>query len=234
MRGLILAAGLGTRLRPLTETVPKCLVPIHNRPLLGYWFDLLLGTGVCERLLVNTSWLAPQVERFVADSAWRDRVDLVNETELLGTGGTIRSNREWLEGGPFFVVHGDNLSSFDPHAFVHRHRGRPPQTEITMMTFTTDAPQSCGIVELNEEGVVTAFHEKVPTPPGNQANGAVYIFEPSVLEYINSLNGPFIDLSTEVLPAYIGRMCTFTNTGYHRDIGTLESLAKAQVEFPVS
>ena len=93
MRALILAAGLGTRLRPLTETVPKCLVSIHGRPLLDYWFDLLFSENAVDRARVNTSYLADAVSNHVATSQWRDRVDLIHETELLGTGGTVLTNR---------------------------------------------------------------------------------------------------------------------------------------------
>lgn len=231
MKALILAAGLGTRLRPLTETVPKCLVPIHGRPLLDYWLDLLLGSGSCERVLINTSWLAPLVQGHVANSPWRERIDLVHETELLGTGGTVLANKQWLSGGPFIVAHGDNLTDFDPHAFIARHNHRPQGVDITMMTFTTDTPQSCGIVECDGRGVVTAFHEKVENPPGNNANGAVYIFEPTIIDFLEGLGSSFVDLSTQLLPAYLGRICTFANDRYHRDIGTLESLDKANREF---
>ena len=100
-----------------------------------------------------------------------------------------------------------------------------------MMTFDTDAPQSCGIVE-EQAGVVVAFHEKVANPPGTRANAAVYIFEPEVLDFLASLGKPVIDLSTEVLPHFLGRIHTFHNTWYHRDIGTLASLALAEREFP--
>ena len=233
MRALILAGGLGTRLRPLTETVPKCLVPIRGKPLLEYWFDLLFPQGAIERALINTSYLAATVRRHVAASRWRDRVSLVHETELLGTGGTVLHNRAWFGERPFMVAHGDNLTCFDVPAFIERHRRRPLGTEITMMTFTTDTPHSCGIIETDAAGVVTAFHEKVANPPGTDANGAVYIFEPSVAAFIATLNKPVVDLSTEVLPAYLGRMCIFRNTVYHRDIGTLESLSKAEAEYPL-
>ena len=230
MRALLLAAGLGTRLRPLTNTVPKCLVPIHGVPLLEYWFDLLLPRGF-ERALVNTGYLADAVRAHVAGSRWRERVDLVHETELLGTGGTVLANRAWFGGEAFLVAHADNLSRFDAGAFIARHRDRPAGCDITMMTFDTDSPRSCGIVEADARGVVAAFHEKVANPPGNRANGAVYIFEPGVIDFMLALNRPVVDLSTEVLPAFLGRIATFHNADYHRDIGTLESLRLAEQEF---
>jgi len=232
MKALLLAAGLGTRLRPVTERVPKCLVPIRGKPLLGYWFDLLFPAGI-EGAVVNTHHLPEAVRAYVAASAWRDRIRLVHEPQLLGTGGTVLAAREYLAGEAFLVIHADNLSRFDVPAFIDRHRARPAGTEITMMTFRTDVPRSCGIVALDDRGVVMELHEKVEHPPGDIANAAVYIFEPSVLGFLAGLGGPFIDLSTQVLPRYLGRIFTYHNRDYHRDIGTPESLRCAQAEYPV-
>ena len=230
MRALLLAAGLGTRLRPLTETIPKCLVPIRGVPLIDYWFDLLLPNGI-ERALVNTGYLAEVVRTHIAGSRWRARIDLVHEDQLLGTGGTVLHNRAWFGEEAFLVAHADNLTRFDAAAFIARHHARPEGCAITMMTFDTDAPQTCGIVEEDKRGVVMAFHEKVADPPGTRANGAVYIFEPAVLDFIAGLGKPVVDLSTEVLPAFLGRIATFHNADYHRDIGNLESLGRAEREF---
>jgi mannose-1-phosphate guanylyltransferase len=230
LRALLLAAGMGTRLRPLTEKMPKCLVPIHGKPLLAYWLDLL-GPSEIEAILINTHYLPEPVRRFVSTSPWRERLTLVHEDELLGTGGTILANRAFFGREPFLVAHADNLTRFDPAAFIERHRTRPAGMAITMMTFKTDAPQSCGIVEEDRGGVVTAFHEKVANPPGDHANAAVYIFEPQVLDFLAGLGKRVIDLSTEVLPHFMGRICTWHNRVYHRDIGTLESLRRAEHEF---
>lgn len=230
MRALLLAAGLGTRLWPITEHVPKCLVSIHGKPLLGYWLDMLLPNGV-ERVLVNTHYLPDAVREFVEASPWRDSIAMVHEEVLLGTGGTVLRNRDFLACGPFMVVHADNLTRFDVGAFICAHADRPAGVEITMMTFDTDDPQSCGIVELDARGVVIKFHEKVAYPPSNHANAAVYIFEPSVIDFLASLGKAVIDISNEVLPRYLGRMQAFHNSDYHRDIGTPESLALAEREF---
>jgi mannose-1-phosphate guanylyltransferase len=230
MRALLLAAGLGTRLRPLTDRIPKCLVPVHGKPLLGYWLDLLLNAGI-ERVLVNTHYLPVPVREFVASSPWRTRITLAHEHSLLGTGGTILRNRAYFEDGAFLVAHADNLTRFDVDAFRERHQKRPAGVDITMMTFDTDAPQTCGIVEEDARGIVVGFHEKVGTPPGSRANAAVYILEPGVIGFLESLGKGEIDVSTEVIPGYMGRICTFHNAGYHRDIGTPESLLKAEAEF---
>lgn len=231
MRALLLAAGLGTRLRPLTKQVPKCLVPIHGKPLLGYWLDLLLGTGEVDRVVVNLHHLPDSVRRFIDSSPWRDQVEISYERELLGTGGTVLNNAMFFDNLPFIVIHADNLSRFNVRDFISSHEGRPSGCAMTMMTFRTDQPQSCGIVELDSRGIVVGFHEKMKDSPGNLANGAVYIFEPNVLGFLRDFGKPVIDLSTEVLPNFIGKIYTFLNTDYHRDIGTLESLGKAEADF---
>lgn len=231
MRALLLAAGYGKRLRPVTDNIPKCLVPIHGKPLLAYWLELLRRGGI-ERVVVNGHYLAQQVEHVVRAPKWADLVIYVYEDRLLGTGGTVLRNRDHFnDGQPFLVAHADTLSRFDVHALAHRHKVRPAGVDITMMTFDTDAPRTCGIVETNEDGVVTAFHEKVENPPSSLANAAVYIFEPAVLYFLESLRQEYIDISTDVLPAYLGRIVTHHNSKYHRDIGTLQSLEKARKEF---
>src|SRR5260221_14266717 len=99
MKALLLAAGFGTRLRPITDQVPKCLVPVQQKPLLAYWLDLLFPKHVLK-MLINTHYLPEQVRQFINTSSWSDRVTLVHEEELLGTGGTALKNRDFLQGGP--------------------------------------------------------------------------------------------------------------------------------------
>lgn len=230
MRALLLAAGFGTRLRPITDQVPKCLVQIRETPLLEIWLNRLFSAGI-ERILVNTHYLANTVADFVQKSEWSNRIDLVHEHDLLGTGGTVLANADFFQNAPFIVAHADNLTRFDVSAFIQAHQNRLPGTEITMMTFETDAPKTCGIVELDAHGRVVAFHEKCDNPPGNHANAAVYIFEPSVLQFLSQMGKPIIDLSTEVIPHFLGKIQTFHNADYHRDIGNLESLRLAQIEY---
>jgi mannose-1-phosphate guanylyltransferase len=230
MRALLLAAGIGSRLGPLTNTTPKCLVRVHDCPLLDYWLDLVFEGGI-ERALLNTHWLADQVRDHVAESRWRSRIDLVHENELLGTGGTVLANRDWFQNEAFLVAHADNLTDFDVPGFLTAHRNRSHGHIMTMLGFRTDDPSSCGILELDRQKTVLAFHEKVENPPGNLANGAVYIFEPEVIADIAGLGKPVVDLSTEIIPNYIGRILCVETGGYHRDIGNPESLRRAHSEF---
>jgi mannose-1-phosphate guanylyltransferase len=231
MRALLLAAGLGTRLRPLTDTVPKCLISINGISLLDIWLSLL-REGKIERVLVNTHYLADIVSAHIHASPWRQYVDLIHEVSLLGTGGTVLANQGFFLGQAGLIAHADNLTCFDVRAFIAQHDQRPAGTEITMMTFHTDSPRSCGIVEQDGRGVVTGFYEKVLDPPGTLANGAVYIFEPVVFDFMNGLGKSVVDISTDVLPNFLGRIQTHENMIYHRDVGTPESLRQAMLEYP--
>jgi len=232
MKALLLSAGLGTRLRPVTNNIPKCLVDINGRPLLDYWVSMLCADGV-RPLLVNLHYMADKVLDYIETSGCKKFIETVSESELLGTAGTLLKNRDFFGEEPLMLVHADNLSKFDVRAFISAHTNRPTGCEMTMMTFTTTSPESCGIVDVDERNVVVGFYEKVKNPPGNLANGAVYILEPSIFVFLESLKKNVIDFSTEVLPRYIGRIATFHNGVYHRDIGTLESLLTARDEFPL-
>ena len=230
MRALLLAAGLGMRLRPLTDSVPKAMVDIAGRPLLDRWVEMLLDGGV-ERVLVNTHYLGSVIGAYLRTSTWRDRVDLVEEKVLLGTGGTVLANRAWFGPGPLLVTHGDNASDIDISDFTKAHAGRSAGMIATMALFRTDNPQSCGIVVMDKNNVIREFHEKQPNPPGNLANAAAFIFEPEIFDCLEATGKAAIDLSAEIIPNLVGRIQGFEITGYHRDIGTLESLEMARKHY---
>ncbi|MBM3703045.1 MAG: hypothetical protein FJW63_08690 [Actinobacteria bacterium] len=112
--------------------------------------------------------------------------------------------------------------------FMVGHQSRPAGCEMTMITYTTSSPETCGIVELDEKGVVQTFQEKVGYPLGNLANGAVYIRQLGIFNFLKDLQKFKIGSSTEVLPRYIGRIHTFHKDFYHRYIGTMESYLAAK------
>ncbi len=222
-----MAAGLGTRLRPLTNTIPKCLVPIKGEPLLGIWLERLSEAGMGP-FLVNTHYLADQVESFVKTSPFKEQVRLVNELELLGTARTLIDNLNFFRGGDGMLIHADNYCLADLSAFEQAHLQRPPECVMTMMTFRADSPSACGIVELNEQGVVVSFYEKVPNPPGNLANGAVYILSAELLKIIGQQLHFVKDFSTEVLQHFVGRIYTYESKETFIDIGTIQAYESLQ------
>lgn len=228
-----MAAGLGTRLKPLTDFWPKCLMPISGKPLLEIWLEQISKLGI-SKVLVNLHYLSDLVDSFLKRPKYKDWIESVYEPELLGTAGTLKKNYDFFKDKITLLVHGDNLCLCDFNSFVEFHfLKRPKGSLITMMTFRTDSPKSCGIVELDEDGVVQRFHEKVENPPGNLANAAIYLIEPEVLDWIRERE--YVnDFSNQVLPQFLGKIATWENKGIMRDIGNSEALVKAQKEVSFS
>ena len=191
-------------------------MPVNGRPLLEWWLRTLTAAGVGQ-FLVNLHHHAGPVRRWVRSSPFARRVTLTEEPRLLGTGGTLLANAAFCDGRPILLIHADNLCACPWQAFFSAHAGRPAGTLMTLMTFDSDHPESCGVVETDAGGVVRAFHEKVAHPPGRRANAAVYIVEPQVVDVLASLGKPVIDFSTEVLPHFVGRMATWHNNEYLRE-----------------
>jgi len=143
MKAVLLVAGLGTRLRPLTESTPKCLLPIEGKPLLGIWFDKLVAAGVSE-VLVNTHWLADQVKDYIDKHCPPElEVTISHEQKLLGSAGTLAANREFFDDQPFFIIYGDNLSDVDLADLYSSHLKHRPV--MTLGTFEAEFPERCGI-----------------------------------------------------------------------------------------
>ena len=224
---LLLAAGFGTRLKPLTNEWPKCLMPIGNRPLLEYWLFYIKNVGI-ENVLVNLHYHSDKVIEYLNRSVFNNSIDSVYEENLLGTAGTLLKNFHYFRGHTILLVHADNWTNIGLEKFLDYHFNHKPQNcLITMMTFESDNPKNCGIVEKNLDGVVIAFHEKVDKPPSSVANAAIYLLDPEVLNWLFAR--PWIkDFSTEVIPNFIGKIATWHNDGIYRDIGTPQLLKKAQ------
>lgn len=223
---ILLAAGLGTRLRPLTNSVPKCLAPVGNRPLLDIWLDNLTAAGIGP-ILVNTHYLADQVHYHLANSRHRAVVTLRHEPQLLGTAGTLLANRDFFGPETTLLIHADNFCMPDLAGFMCAHQQRPAHCLMTMMTFRSETPESCGIVELDSQHVVQNMYEKVAAPPGNLANAAVYCLSRFLLDRLTTDCPRVTDFSTEVIPPLLGNIYTFEEKGIFIDIGTPETCAQA-------
>ena len=227
MRALLLAAGIGTRLRPFTNTIPKCLVTIKGQPLLGIWLDRLSKAGIGP-ILINTHYLAKQVADYIESMPNRGEVSLVYEKDLRGTAGTLISNLKFFQDMDGLLIHADNYCLADFAAFQQAHANRPPECLITMMTFQTNDPSSCGIVELDDRRVVVGFHEKVSNPPGNLANGAIYILSKEFFEILAEKFSDVTDFSRDVLPQIVGRIYSYETKDTFIDIGTPSAYQRCQ------
>ena len=160
MKALLLAAGFGRRLRPLTNNTPKCLLKINGVPLIDIWLRNLKYFGV-EQILINTHYLAEKVNNYIKKSNHKDIVKIVYEPIILGTAGTLFKNKDFFNNEDFLLIHADNLCFFDYNKFLNAHNQRPEHCVLTMMTFLTNQPKNCGVVEIDKNNVVTNFFEKV-------------------------------------------------------------------------
>src|SRR5262245_46015081 len=227
MKAFLLAAGLGTRLRPITDSTPKCLLRIGGSPLLDIWLDALARSGVDE-VLVNTHHLAHLVRAHVAARSGRPVVHLVEEPELLGSAGTLRANRDFVAAEEMFLaINADNLTDFDLNVLIDAHRSGGRIATLTL--FRAARPSECGIVEVSD-GLVVDYVEKPAHPSSDLANAGIYAFHPSVLEEIGE---PMpIDIGYHLLPRLVGRASAVAMNGsYFIDIGTPPALRRATDEW---
>ncbi len=243
MKAFLLAAGKGTRLQPLTSTVPKCLVPIRGVPLLEIWLARLEAAGVAE-VLINLHHLADQVKAFLQERQRRAANNLkvvwVWEEVLLGSGGTIWANRDFVaDEETFLIVYADNLTDMDLKDMLADHQGRREKDcVLTMGLFHTQNPSACGIAELDGRGKILSFVEKPPHPATNLANAGIYVASRRLFDFfpaaVNQRQDPAVlDLGHDVLPRLTGKMYGYRIKGYLRDIGTLAAYYAAQEEWPL-
>lgn len=223
MKGLLLAGGLGTRLRPLTDEIPKCLVEIDGRPLLEWWLNAFEELGVDE-CFINTHHLAHMVEDYVFQRPNSDWISLVHEPTLLGTAGTIRNLQDNFQDDVLLVAHADNLVLGSLDGLIAGHLKRPHQCEMTMLTFRSSRKSEVGTVVVDENGVVVEYFEKDPAAPGNLANAAIFVIEHQMINEIGSA----VDFSKEVLPRMVGRLFSVEFEGTLIDIGTPTELDRAR------
>jgi mannose-1-phosphate guanylyltransferase len=223
MKAFLLAGGLGERLRPLTDRMPKCLAPIDGVPLLALWFELCARHGVDE-VLVNVSRHADLVERFIAQGHWNLEVHLVRESAPIGNAGTVLANRNFVGGDEsFYILYTDNLTdaALDKLAAFHQTHAAP----MTMGLFHTDAPQASGIVQLGRDGLVTGFEEKPTSPHGNLANAGLYVARQSLFDTIPP-DRDIADFGRDVFPRLVNHMYGRLIEGYLLDIGNPAALAR--------
>jgi len=226
VNAILLSAGFGVRLKPLTNSIPKCLVPIQGQPLLEIWLQSLKRSGI-KRILINTHYLPEKVSEFVEKSEFNKEITLIHENILLGTAGTLINNIDFFDDEDGMLIHADNYSLEDFNAFIKSHNERPDKCLISMITFRTDTPSTCGIVELNDQAIVVGFHEKIKKPPGNLANGAVYIISREALKIIRKKYKDATDFSLDILPKFIGKIYSFETKKTFIDIGSILNYEKA-------
>lgn len=231
MKAFLMAAGLGTRLRPITNTIPKCMVPIKGRPLLAWWMDLFEKHNVSD-VLINTHYLPEPVSKFICSynrQGHKVKIYESYESVLLGSAGTLRANKKFVENETSFLIcYADNLTNANLSQLVLRHEQIKPV--LTMGLFHTNNPTGCGIATVNEKHMITEFIEKPKHPASNLANAGIYVAGQEIFDYI-PCNKDEVDMGKDVLPLLTEKMAGFEIKDYLLDVGTMSNYQKAQEEW---
>ena len=223
MKALLLAAGRGTRLGKITETIPKPLVKIRNKPVIDYLIQKLINLDVTH-ILVNTHHKNTLMENYFNSRKYDVEISLIYEPELLGTAGTLKYNVEALCSEDFIVMHADNYFQDDLKSLKHEHLANGLNNLLTMGTFSVSNPAKFGTVCISENNTITGYFEKDKNSPSNIANSAIYFMKPAIKKEIDNLKNNENDISLNLIPKLVGKMTAFPLNGYFYDIGTPENL----------
>lgn len=223
MRAMILAAGVGSRLDPLTRNLPKPLVPIINRPVMEHIIELLKLHGFTD-IMVNLHYLGDQIQSYFEDgSKWGVNIHYSCEEQLWGDAGSVKRVQEFFKDEAFIVVGGDDLADIDLTRLVKTHRDKKALATIALSL--VDDPSEYGIVLMNEEGRITRFMEK---PKGevifsNTANTGVYVFEPEIFDLIP--RNTFYLFGKTFFPQMLAQgraLYGHLTASYWKDVGSLQ------------
>lgn len=224
MKAFLLAAGKGTRLLPLTLTTPKCLVPVSKKPLIEYWFDLFRLYDIND-VLINTSHLAEKVKKYIAGSSDSLNIKLTYEESLLGSGGTVKKNWDFVKGeSSFFICYADNLTNINLMRMLEFHNKH--KKDFTLALLRVPNPKECGIVELDEHSSVVSFIEKPENPASDLAFAGIMISSQDLKNYLPERD--CFDLGFDVLPRLAGNASGYVMNEYLLDIGTYKKLEQAE------
>lgn len=224
MKAFLLAAGKGTRLQPLTFHTPKCLVPVCGKPLIEYWFDLFELYGIND-ILINTSHLSEKVRDYINNNSRSLNITLTYEETLLGSGGTIKKNRDFVNGeSRFFIFYADNLTNINLDKMLQFHNEN--KRDFTLALFKVPNPKECGIVELGDHSSIVSFTEKPANPSSNLAFAGIMLSSQRLMQYFPDRD--IFDLGHDVLPHLSGNASGYIMEDYLLDIGIPEKLDQAE------
>ncbi len=228
MQAVILVGGQGTRLRPITYDTPKALVPLRNRPFMGYMLDFLKSGGL-DGAVLSMGYLPTPIQEYLADCDLDGfGVEYAVEETALGTaGGTKNAARHIKGGGPVVAVNGDVLSGMDLEKMIETHEGSDALATITLTS--VEDPTAYGLVEVDHDMVVHRFIEKPAADEVTTSlvNAGIYVLDPEVLEMIPPAQE--VSIEREIFPELqaMGRLRAYISSSYWRDIGTPRSYLAA-------
>jgi mannose-1-phosphate guanylyltransferase len=219
MKAMVLAAGLGTRLRPLTYEITKPMVPVLDRPVMEHILDLIERHSF-DGVIANLHYFPETIREYFGD-----RISYRFEEQLLGTAGGVRACAEFFGDEPFLVISGDALTDIDLTAFAatHREKGGIATLAVKQVADTREY----GVVLHDRDGRITGFQEK-PQPEealSDLGNCGIYMFDPSIFDYFP--DRPFVDWAKDVFPALLENDVPFhihEVREYWNDVGSLSEL----------
>jgi mannose-1-phosphate guanylyltransferase len=224
MKAVVLVGGEGTRLRPLTETIPKPLVPLVDRAFLHHVLDHLAAHGVHE-VVLSSSYLEPAFEPFLAERRGDPAVTWITEPSPLGTAGAIANALRFMEGA-FLVLNGDILTDLDLTSLLAFHREREAVATIVLTPVEDARPY--GLVAIDGSERVVEFREKPPELVPGEINAGTYVLEPEAVQRVAA--GRPVSIEREVFPELIASgaaVVGFVSDAYWMDLGTPERYLRA-------
>ncbi|HET9254906.1 MAG TPA: NDP-sugar synthase [Pseudonocardiaceae bacterium] len=226
---MVLVGGLGTRMRPLTLSAPKPMLPTAGVPLLTHLLGRIRAAGV-EHVVLGTSYRAEVFTAHFGDgSALGLKLDYVVEEEPLGTGGGIRNVASALSEPDVLVFNGDVLSGLDPAEVVRTHRDTG--ADVTLHLVRVPDPRAFGCVPITPEGQVLGFLEKTDDPPTDLINAGCYVFRREVIERIPA--GRVVSVEREIFPALLAsgaRVRAHVGPSYWLDLGTPAAFVRGSAD----
>lgn len=225
MNVLLLSAGYGKRLFPLTKNNPKCLVKLNGITILDYWIEKLSKLKI-KQIFINTHYLSDKVNTHIQKNYKNQKMNLIFEKSLLGTAGTLIKNYNYFKNDNLLLIHTDTYVEEDLSKFLLAHKSRPEKTEVTMMTFKTNYPESCGILEVDQKKRILKFFEKPNNPSSNIANAAVYLLSSSFMEIIKDED--YTDFSQQIIPKYLQYFFTYHTNKFVMDLGNINNLKQVR------
>lgn len=231
MKAYILAAGLGTRLYPLTKKITKVMLPIGDKPLLWYQIKLLSYYGFSD-IMINLHKNPQQITDYFGDGKNLGiQIHYSYENKLLGTSGSIKKAKPFFDNETFLVLYGDNLTNYNILKLFTFHKIKKGVATIGL--YESNEPWTQGVVIKNKDGMVIKFVEKPKKEEvlSNEVNSGIYFFESKIFDYIPDKE--FSDFGLDVFPKLIknGSVFALNTSDYIQDIGTYKRYEKAKRDF---
>lgn len=227
MKAVLLAAGEGTRLKPLTNNIPKVMLLMNGKPVLEYNINLLKKYDIKD-IAVNLWYLPHKIKEYFKDGKdWGIRIVYSEEKEILGTAGALKKLTNFLD-IRFVVIYGDVINNINISDMIEFHKKKKGIATIALYE-ETENPKTKGLVEIDDNKKILNFIEKPKNPITNLANAGVYIFEPEVLDFIPK--DRYFDCGRDLFPLLLSKGKNIygyiLKEEYLVDIGTIEKYNKA-------